>query len=116
MFVYFLFFFFPFFPFLYLFYLDCFFLLSSSFSTDLISTTAFQYIKAPRDRAQEEADAQKVIDKKRTVIEDGSSEVTTKESKDGENFVYRMKKDGVNASGGYKIVSEKVSSASSREK
>ncbi len=91
--------------------------ISSSFSTDLISTTAFQYIKAPRDRAQEEADAQKVIDKKRKVIEDGSSEVTTKESKEGgENFVYRMKKDGPNSSGGYKIVSEKVSSASSREK
>jgi hypothetical protein len=87
--------------------------ISSAFSSDLISTTPFQYIKVPKDEEEEELMAQKQIDKSKKIVQDAASEVISKDTKVGENFVYRVKKEG--GYGGYKIVSEKASGANSRE-
>mmetsp|Transcript_11821 Transcript_11821/g.16270 ORF Transcript_11821/g.16270 Transcript_11821/m.16270 type:complete len:214 (-) Transcript_11821:1411-2052(-) len=84
--------------------------ISSSFSSDLISTTPFRYIKAPKDPVNNEDKEQKAIERKHKVEENAFG---TYASKGGEKFVYRVKKEG--AYGGYKIVTESTQSTMSRE-
>jgi hypothetical protein len=85
--------------------------ISSSFSTDLISTTPFKFIKAPKDEVNEEEKIEKEVRKKHKFEEDAFG---TYASKGGEQLVYRVKKNS--AFGGYKIVTENIDGASkSRE-
>lgn len=85
--------------------------ISSGFSTDLISTTQFKYIKAPKDASKEmEKEKDDKHSKLKKIEEDAFG---TYASSCGEKFVYRVKKEG--AFGGYKIVTEDTKSALSRE-
>jgi len=102
--------------------------ISSSFSSDLISTTTFRYnlflfsylfmllcylyryIKAPKDPINNDDKEQKAIERKHKVEENAFG---TYASNGGEKFVYRVKKVG--AYGGYKIVTESTQSTKSRE-
>jgi hypothetical protein len=85
--------------------------ISSAFSSDLISTTPFQYIKAPKDQAQEEKD-EKIIQAEK-IKKTEESAFGTYASNGGEVFTYRVKKEG--SFGGYKIVSEQLSETKTRE-
>lgn len=79
--------------------------ISSAFSTDLISTTSFRYIKAPKEMqpsTSSEADAKATGKRKADEVEERA--FGTYASNGGEKFVYRVKKAG--AYGGYSIVSE----------
>jgi len=82
--------------------------ISSAFSSDLISTTPFRFIRAPKDTkpAGEEASTKRVVSK-----EDSAN--GTYASNGGEKFVYRVKKTG--SFGGYKIVTETTTSKTDRE-
>jgi hypothetical protein len=84
--------------------------ISSAFSSDLISTTPFRYIRAPRDVEDEEEKEKKLTEKKHKAEEDAFG---TYASQGGSKFTYRVKKDG--AFGGYKIMSESLSNTTSRE-
>ena len=84
--------------------------ISSAFSTDLISTTPFKYIKAPKDEENEEEKEQQKQQKKFKMEEEAFG---TYASQGGSKFTYRVKKDG--AFGGYKIVSESTNNQLSRE-
>lgn len=84
--------------------------ISSSFSSDLISTTAFRYIKAPKDEVDEEALARESLNKKHKGEE---AAFGTYASAGGEKFVYRMKKKS--AYGGYTVVTESSGGTKSRE-
>lgn len=76
--------------------------ISSPFSSDLISTTLFKYIKAPKDRVEEESKSIKQeMEKKRKMEEEAFG---TYASNSGEKIVYRVKKTG--SFGGYKIITE----------
>ena len=76
--------------------------ISSGFSTDLVSTTQFRYVKAPRRKDGSQADESK----KAKVIPKDSEEAAfgTYAGDGGATFTYRVKTQG--AFGGYKIVSE----------
>ena len=76
--------------------------ISSAFSTDIISTTNFQYIKAPKELiTSPEEEEQKALKKQHA---DEVAAFGTYASKGGEEIVYRVKKPG--AFGGYAIVKE----------
>ena len=76
--------------------------ISSAFSTDIISTTSFQFIKAPKELiVSPEEEANKALQKKHA---DEVAAFGTYASKGGEEIVYRVKKPG--AYGGYAIVKE----------
>eukprot|EP01034_Spumella_vulgaris_P028517 gene28517-35388_t len=75
--------------------------ISSGFSSDLISTVGFKYIKAPKDAVNLEEIAQKETSKKHKVEENAFG---TYASAGGEKFVYRVKKKS--AFGGYTVVTE----------
>ena len=76
--------------------------ISSAFSTDIISTTTFQYIKAPKELiVSPEEEEIKALQKKHA---EEVSAFGTYASKGGEEIVYRVKKPG--AFGGYAIVKE----------
>lgn len=85
--------------------------ISSAFSTDLITTTPFRYIKAPKDEEQEKNEEEKLALKKTKLEQEAFG---TYSSNNGEVFVYREKKTG--SFGGYKIVSEKLTESVTREK
>ena len=90
--------------------------ISSPFSTDLISTTSFKYIKAPKDqdgRTEEEQqrDERENLKRKSDKIEEHA--YGTYASAGGEKAVYRVKKPG--AHGGYTIVTDAQSKSLSRE-
>lgn len=80
--------------------------ISSAFSCDLVSTTPFKYIKAPKEElsaaALEEIEGKKI--RKRDDMERDA--FGTYASAGGEKFVYRVRNKS--AYGGYKIVTEKV--------
>jgi hypothetical protein len=74
---------------------------SSAFSSDLISGTKFQYIKAPKDaptEAQVESDRRAVVQKRENLAFGTYAGGGSK----GEDITYRVKKPG--AAGGYTIV------------
>lgn len=68
------------------------------------------YIKAPKDPVNNDDKEQKAIERKHKAEE---SAFGTYASKGGEQFVYRVKKEG--AFGGYKIMKESTNSTLSRE-
>ena len=72
---------------------------SSPFSTDLISTTAFSFVKAPKT-TKEEVAAQDQRKRER-LHNDEKTAVGTYASDGGTQFVYRVK-----SAGGYKIIKE----------
>ncbi len=84
--------------------------ISSAFSSDLISTTPFRYIKAPKDEEDESAKAAQVTQKKHRAEEEAFG---TYASAGGSKFTYRVKKNS--AFGGYKIVTESTNKEMSRE-
>jgi hypothetical protein len=84
--------------------------ISSAFSTDLISTTAFKYIKAPKEEEDLEEKERKESEKRNKMEE---SAFGTYASQGGKQFTYRVKTK--TAFGGYKIVTETVNDALSRE-
>ena len=84
--------------------------ISSAFSSDLVSTTSFRYIKAPkeyRDKEKEKAVNNPKGEKRK---DEEALAYGTYGSKGGQELVYRVRKDG--AFGGYKIVKENASNAS----
>lgn len=84
--------------------------ISSAFSSDLITTTAFKFIKAPKeDTPTEDSEGTKKSTKK-DVEEEAYG---TYASQGGQKFTYRVKKPG--AFGGYKIVTEDTGGSLSRE-
>jgi hypothetical protein len=84
--------------------------ISSAFSSDLISTTSFHYVKAPKKTAS--AEDQRVAQKKRKAQEEDSA-FGTYSSGGGDRIVYRVKKAGTY--GGYEIVTEDAHQDMSRE-
>jgi hypothetical protein len=72
--------------------------ISSAFSSDLMSTTPFRYIKAPKE-LKEQAEEQAA---KRKRMPTESELFGTYASNQGQELVYRVKKSG--AYGGYKIM------------
>jgi hypothetical protein len=84
--------------------------LSSAFSSDLITTTGFRYIKAPKDKEDEDAKEQQAQHKKHRAEEEAFG---TYASAGGSKFTYRVKKNS--AYGGYKIVTETTGGELSRE-
>lgn len=75
--------------------------ISSNFSTDLISTCTFKYIKAPKDEVTEEEVTTREVSKKHKAEEDAFG---TYASKGGTQLTYRVKTGS--AFGGYKIITE----------
>eukprot|EP00981_Chlorochromonas_danica_P002891 scaffold583_cov244-Ochromonas_danica.AAC.1 len=84
--------------------------ISSPFSTDLISSTTFRYIKAPKDEVGEEEKTRQEVSRQHKTEE---SAFGTYASEGGTKFNYRVKKGG--AFGGYKIISESTNNSMSRE-
>lgn len=84
--------------------------ISSAFSTDLISTSAFRFIKAPKDEVGEEELARQQTSKAHKAEQ---AAFGTYASEGGTRFNYRVKKGG--AFGGYHIVSESTAEALTRE-
>jgi len=84
--------------------------LSSAFSTDLISTTSFRFMKAPKDTSREEAQAQLDVTKKHKAEEEAFG---TYASQGGQQLVYRVKKTG--GFGGYKVITETTTKSMTRE-
>ncbi|KAG5186509.1 hypothetical protein JKP88DRAFT_195709 [Tribonema minus] len=81
---------------------------SSAFSTDLISTTAFQYVSAPRGEAEDPA-----VAAKRARLQEEDRAFGTYSSGGGSKVVYRVKKAGVY--GGYEIVTADSKKSMTRE-
>jgi hypothetical protein len=84
--------------------------ISSAFSSDLISTTSFRYIKAPKEFREKETEKALNNPKGEKRKDDEALAYGTYGSKGGQELVYRVKKDG--AFGGYKIVKENTDNAS----
>lgn len=84
--------------------------ISSAFSTDLISTTSFHYIKAPKEYREKEKEKNKSNPKGEKLKDEEALAYGTYGSKGGQELVYRVKKEG--SFGGYKVVKENVSNAS----
>nr|CCA22318.1 conserved unknown protein putative [Albugo laibachii Nc14] len=86
--------------------------LSSPFSTDLISSTSFSYIKAPKDEDEQE-NASTL--KKRILKSDEKNAFGTYAggTEMGTELTYRVKKSGVY--GGYQLIREKASAVRTRE-
>ncbi|TDH72905.1 hypothetical protein CCR75_007107 [Bremia lactucae] len=87
--------------------------ISSSFSSDLVSSTPFYYIKAPPDREEQEENEQENQKKKRKVDELTAFGTYAGGTNKGEQYTYRVKKSG--AFGGYAIVKEDAHVERSRE-
>ena len=86
--------------------------ISSGFSSDLVSTTAFRYVAAPRVE-QSEADKERDAAKRRVLREDGA--VGDYAGGGGTTLVYRTRKKGaVGGSNGWKIVTEKLAEPKTR--
>lgn len=84
--------------------------ISSAFTTDLISTTSFKYIKAPKEFREKEKEKDKESQKGEKRKDEEALAYGTYGSKGGQELVYRVRKDG--AFGGYKIVKENADNAS----
>ncbi|OWZ15979.1 hypothetical protein PHMEG_00010289 [Phytophthora megakarya] len=86
---------------------------SSAFSSDLVSTTPFYFIKAPpQDELQEEEEQEKQ-QKKRKMDEMTAFGTYAGGTEKGGQYTYRVKKSG--AYGGYAIVKEDANVERSRE-
>mmetsp|Transcript_18224 Transcript_18224/g.30563 ORF Transcript_18224/g.30563 Transcript_18224/m.30563 type:complete len:219 (-) Transcript_18224:2369-3025(-) len=85
--------------------------ISSPFSSDLISTCSFRYLKAPKDTQREVDQAKQEVSKRHRTEEEAFG---TYASQGGQQIVYREKKKG-GAYGGYKIVTQKSGKQLSRE-
>eukprot|EP01041_Mallomonas_annulata_P008215 gene8215-16890_t len=85
--------------------------ISSAFSTDLITTTTFKYIKAPKDQTDEQLDKEKQKGSKKRDVEEEA--YGTYASNGGQRLTYREKKPG--AYGGYKIVHQETEKTMTRE-
>ena len=82
--------------------------LSSAFSTDIVSSTSFSFIKKPPAAEDQEA----ARDAKRTkALADELGAFGTYTSKGGESFTYRTKKKG--SFGSYHVVTEKLGAGES---
>lgn len=81
---------------------------SSAFSSDIVSTTAFQFVKAPKDMQMSAEELEERQAKKQH--QDEVAAFGTYASKGGEEVVYRVRKPG--AFGGYAIVKESVGAGS----
>jgi hypothetical protein len=82
--------------------------LSSAFSTDIVSSTSFSFIKKPPAEEDQEA----ARDAKRTkALADELGAFGTYTSKGGESFTYRTKKKG--SFGSYHVVTEKLGAGES---
>jgi hypothetical protein len=80
--------------------------ISSAFSSDLVSTTPFKFIKAPKEELSAAA-LEEINDKKIRKRDDMERDAFgTYASAGGEKFVYRVRNKS--AYGGYKIVTEAV--------
>ena len=85
---------------------------SSAFSSDLVSTTAFRYVAAPRVE-QSDADKERDAAQRRVLRED--SAVGDYAGGGGTTLVYRTRKKGaVGGSNGWKIVTEKLAEPKTR--
>ena len=89
--------------------------ISSPFSTDLISTTAFKYIKAPKEQdgrsvEEQQNEERQTLKRKSDSIEEHA--YGTYASAGGEKAVFRVKKAG--AHGGYSIMTETQGKSMSR--
>jgi len=84
--------------------------ISSAFSSDLISTTSFRYIKAPKEFREKEKEKALNNPKGEKRKDEEALAYGTYGSKGGQELVYRVRKDG--AFGGYKIVKENTDNAS----
>jgi hypothetical protein len=87
---------------------------SSAFSSDLVSSTPFEYIKAPpaeEEDGGEDAETQKK--KKRKADEALAFGTYAGGTEAGSSFTYRVKKGG--AYGGYALVTEQANANRSRE-
>jgi hypothetical protein len=91
--------------------------ISSAFSSDLISTTAFRYVTAPKTKGQREADLQSSADDnermKKLKLDAEEAAFGTYASSGGTKLVYREKIAG--AAGTYRIVEKTLKNAVSRE-
>ncbi|OQR82582.1 Niemann-Pick C1 protein [Achlya hypogyna] len=86
--------------------------ISSAFSSDLVSTTTFHYIKAPPD--EEEKAQKELATKKQKKDEEGFAFGTyAGGTTAGSQLTYRVKKSGVY--GGYTIIKETADTSRSRE-
>lgn len=84
--------------------------ISSAFSSDLISTTSFHYIKAPKEYREKEKEKNISNPKGEKLKDEEALAYGTYGSKGGQELVYRVKKEG--SFGGYKVVKENVVNAS----
>ncbi|CAN0262806.1 unnamed protein product [Scytosiphon promiscuus] len=82
--------------------------ISSPFSSDLISTTNFRYIKAPRLEVSAEAKAE---DGKRRKVQEEDSAFGTYAGAGGKRLVYRER----TPAGNYRIIERTVDEAMTRE-
>ena len=92
--------------------------ISSAFSTDLISTAPFRFIKAPKDPSSSSSSGENDEKKKKLMTGKGqqdSEEAAFGEyvSQGGTKAVYRVKKTGPH--GGYKMITEDTRTNTSRE-
>ncbi|POM60431.1 hypothetical protein PHPALM_30720 [Phytophthora palmivora] len=85
---------------------------SSAFSSDLVSSTPFYYIKAPPEEEQQEEEQEKQ-QKKRKMDEKTAFGTYAGGTDKGGQITYRVKKSG--AYGGYAIVKEDANVERSRE-
>mmetsp|Transcript_7116 Transcript_7116/g.9968 ORF Transcript_7116/g.9968 Transcript_7116/m.9968 type:complete len:213 (+) Transcript_7116:137-775(+) len=83
--------------------------ISSAFSSDLISTTNFQYISAPKDKNLEDPEVERENRKKK----EEDKAYGTYASQGGTKVVYRVKKAG--QYGGYEIMTENSEKPMTRE-
>ncbi|RMX70043.1 hypothetical protein DD238_000890 [Peronospora effusa] len=87
--------------------------ISSAFSSDLVSSTPFYYIKAPKDDQKQQEEEQNEKKKKRKMDEQIAFGTYAGGTEKGGQYTYRVKKSG--AYGGYAIVKEDANVERSRE-
>ncbi|GAB9476780.1 putative dehydrogenase [Globisporangium polare] len=86
--------------------------ISSAFSSDLVSSTAFHYIKAPPED-DKQGDEETATKRKRTADESIAFGTYAGGTEAGSQYTYRVKKSG--AYGGYAIIKEDANVNRSRE-
>ncbi|ETN08896.1 hypothetical protein, variant 1 [Phytophthora nicotianae INRA-310] len=87
--------------------------ISSAFSSDLVSSTPFYYIKAPPEDGEGKEEEQEKQKKKRKMDEKTAFGTYAGGTEQGGQYTYRVKKSG--AYGGYAIVKEDANVERSRE-
>ncbi|KAG2776795.1 hypothetical protein PC129_g16773 [Phytophthora cactorum] len=86
---------------------------SSAFSSDLVSSTPFYYIKAPPEDGAQKEEEQEKQQKKRKMDEKTAFGTYAGGTEKGGQYTYRVKKSG--AYGGYAIIKEDANVERSRE-